>query len=257
MKLRQWRESRQMTQRQVAERLSDLMARRITQQHVQAWEAGTKPSVHAAEGICKMTRGKVNPMTFGYDKLSPQEYHFLIESLDILLRMGICAWRHSGSWPGVADIIGILPTGRLFAVECKSRNYTQSHEQRAFQRQIISNGGIYFIIRQPEHIAIGIYRVLKGERISGDFLRAHNAPLNATDLPQLGTIASDLRKWRKTNHWTKTRVATALSSTLGGMLSRKQVELWEMGYPPNLLALEALTKLITTARQDTTNADRA
>lgn len=48
---------------------------------------------------------------------------------------------------GTADIIGILPTGRLFAVEVKSATGKVSAHQEKFGENIRANGGLFLVAR--------------------------------------------------------------------------------------------------------------
>jgi hypothetical protein len=54
---------------------------------------------------------------------------------------GYIAFGHVGS----ADIIGLLPTGRFLAIECKSAKGRQSEDQREFQAHVERNGGVYIL----------------------------------------------------------------------------------------------------------------
>jgi hypothetical protein len=53
---------------------------------------------------------------------------------------------------GVADIIGLLPSGRFLAVECKSSRGRQSEAQRAFQAMVEGSGGLYIIARDLQDL---------------------------------------------------------------------------------------------------------
>lgn len=56
--------------------------------------------------------------------------------------------------PGTADIIGITPdgTGRLLAIECKTRKGKQTPEQVEFEQRVTEQGGIYILARGVEDI---------------------------------------------------------------------------------------------------------
>jgi hypothetical protein len=58
----------------------------------------------------------------------------------------------SFGYPGSADIIGLLPTGRFLAVECKSTTGKQSEKQRKFQQKIEQNGGVYLLVRSERDL---------------------------------------------------------------------------------------------------------
>jgi hypothetical protein len=99
----------------------------------------------------------------------PQQYEseILHSCLDYLRIQGIFCWRqNSGSFitpdkkryfktqdiNGVADIIGLLPSGRFLAVECKRPGGKQSAEQKAFQTAIERNNGMYVIAKSIEDL---------------------------------------------------------------------------------------------------------
>jgi hypothetical protein len=86
--------------------------------------------------------------------------------LDYLRLRGVVCWRqNSGGLPtpgggfmrstdinGVADIIGLLPSGRFLAVECKSDRGRQSEAQRDFQAMVEGSGGLYLIARDIQDL---------------------------------------------------------------------------------------------------------
>lgn len=84
---------------------------------------------------------------------------------------GIFAWRNNSgtAWiggqpvsfgfPGSADIIGLTPTGRFLAVECKSATGKQSDKQRKFEEKIKANGGVYLLVRSVEELEQAWVRV--------------------------------------------------------------------------------------------------
>jgi hypothetical protein len=53
---------------------------------------------------------------------------------------------------GVSDIIGLLPNGRLFAIEVKSAIGRLSEHQKAFIEEIKTNNGIAFVARSLEDV---------------------------------------------------------------------------------------------------------
>jgi hypothetical protein len=55
---------------------------------------------------------------------------------------------------GSADIIGLLPTGRFLAVECKSQDGRQSESQKEFQEHIEQNKGLYILVRSVADLMI-------------------------------------------------------------------------------------------------------
>jgi len=74
------------------------------------------------------------------------------DCLDYLAIRQIMAWRNnSGSTHGgkvhfgrvgSSDIIGLLPSGRFLAVECKAGRGKLTPEQAQFQAEIRNNGGL-------------------------------------------------------------------------------------------------------------------
>ncbi len=50
-----------------------------------------------------------------------------------------------GACNGVADILGVLPNGRFFAIEVKGKGDKLSDEQVEFISNIIKNGGLAFV----------------------------------------------------------------------------------------------------------------
>ena len=59
---------------------------------------------------------------------------------------------------GVADIIGILPGGRLLAIACKSEKGKPSPEQVDFGNRINAEGGLWFIARSVQDVIDGLAR---------------------------------------------------------------------------------------------------
>ena len=53
---------------------------------------------------------------------------------------------------GVADIIGLLPSGQLLAIECKFGKNKQSEAQKEFQTQVVANNGVYLLIYNLEEV---------------------------------------------------------------------------------------------------------
>ena len=65
---------------------------------------------------------------------------------------------------GVADIIGLLPDGRLLAIECKSGKNKQSAEQINFSNGIVGNKGIYILAYSLDDVEIKLDK-LKREKL--------------------------------------------------------------------------------------------
>ena len=53
---------------------------------------------------------------------------------------------------GVGDIVGIMPSGKFFCVECKVSKNKQSPEQKEFQTNIVKNKGIYILAYSLEDV---------------------------------------------------------------------------------------------------------
>lgn len=95
--------------------------------------------------------------------------------LELLKVRGIFAWRqNSGAVPvgkrfirftsinGVADILGILPDGRLLAVECKTKTGKVSPDQRYFQQMIAENNGVACVVRSVEELEADLKEAMDG-----------------------------------------------------------------------------------------------
>ena len=97
-----------------------------------------------------------------------QETHLKNSILDYLKYKGIFCWltntqgnfsKRSNSYyknprllSGVADIIGILPSGKLFAIECKVGKNKQSDRQFEFQKRVEENHGLYLLAYSLEDV---------------------------------------------------------------------------------------------------------
>jgi hypothetical protein len=55
--------------------------------------------------------------------------------------------------PGASDIIGLLPSGRFIAVECKAHGGRLSEHQFRFLRDIERMGGLAVVARSVEDLA--------------------------------------------------------------------------------------------------------
>jgi hypothetical protein len=53
---------------------------------------------------------------------------------------------------GVSDILGILPNGKLLAIEVKKKGTYPSKEQKEFIQHINDNGGVAFVARSIEDV---------------------------------------------------------------------------------------------------------
>jgi hypothetical protein len=64
------------------------------------------------------------------------------------------AYRNRGkfSLKGVSDILGVMPDGRLLAIEVKTKTGRVSAEQNAFVKKITSRNGIGIIARSLDDV---------------------------------------------------------------------------------------------------------
>ncbi len=85
------------------------------------------------------------------------------EVMDYLDSIGIYHWRNNTGRRGKvnygrvgsADIIGLLPNGRLLAVETKCKT-KQSKTQKEFQHNIEANNGLYILAFSLEDLINGL-----------------------------------------------------------------------------------------------------
>jgi hypothetical protein len=91
----------------------------------------------------------------------------LSQVLALLRLRGVFAWRnHSvGIWDptrrvfrahpglrGVSDVLGILPGGRLIAIECKAPRGRLTAEQSAFLANVVKAGGVALVVRDVREL---------------------------------------------------------------------------------------------------------
>lgn len=82
-----------------------------------------------------------------------------------LFILGCYAWRNnSGGFydktnrfvrfgkTGSADIIGVMPSGRMICVEAKVLGNVQTLKQRLFQQEIESKGGLYLLVHSVDEL---------------------------------------------------------------------------------------------------------
>lgn len=53
---------------------------------------------------------------------------------------------------GVSDIIGVLPGGRILAIEVKNKRGVVSPEQKSFVANVVAHGGLAMIARSVEDV---------------------------------------------------------------------------------------------------------
>ena len=60
----------------------------------------------------------------------------------------------SYGFPGSADILGLLPSGRFLAIEVKTKTGLQNDKQMEFESNINVNNGLYILARSLEDVEI-------------------------------------------------------------------------------------------------------
>ncbi len=69
---------------------------------------------------------------------------------------------------GIADILGILPDGKLLAIEVKSAKGRLQENQKIFLREIRDRGGVAMVARSLEDVEIGLSEYILGGSIAGN-----------------------------------------------------------------------------------------
>ena len=59
---------------------------------------------------------------------------------------------------GVADILGLLPTGKFIAIEVKTKSGRLTPEQEVFLDRVSENGGIAFVARSVDDVRCALDR---------------------------------------------------------------------------------------------------
>ena len=86
------------------------------------------------------------------------------EVSEYLTLLGFYFWRNntgrrgkvSYGFKGSADFLGLLPSGRFLAVECKAPGKKQTTEQIEFQKNIETNKGLYILAYSVEDVKYGL-----------------------------------------------------------------------------------------------------
>lgn len=101
-------------------------------------------------------------------KKQDREAPVLHDCLRWLKKRGIFAWRNNSGtlwtngqpvsfgYPGSSDILGILPTGQMLAIECKSPTGRQSAKQKQFEERVRANNGVYLLVRSVDDLERGL-----------------------------------------------------------------------------------------------------
>ena len=74
---------------------------------------------------------------------------------NVLKMYGIYHWKvHQGlgCQPGIADILGVLPGGRMLAIEVKTERGKLSPHQQRFLKNVTDNGGLAFVARSFDDV---------------------------------------------------------------------------------------------------------
>jgi hypothetical protein len=110
----------------------------------------------------------------------PLESAILAQILDYLKIRGVLHWRqNSGAFalaaqghtkrrffragaPGISDVIGVLPGGRFLAIEVKREGEYPTDAQLAFMTNVNDAGGLAFVARSVEEVAMVLDAAEKG-----------------------------------------------------------------------------------------------
>jgi len=61
-----------------------------------------------------------------------------------------------GSYRGCSDVLGVLPDGKILAIEVKTPSGVLSQEQENFLTNIKNNNGIAFVARSIEDVKVNL-----------------------------------------------------------------------------------------------------
>jgi len=62
--------------------------------------------------------------------------------------------------PGSSDILGVVNSGHILCLECKTGDAKQNKQQRNFQKMIDSMGGIYILVRPETNVLLEVKRAI-------------------------------------------------------------------------------------------------
>jgi len=92
--------------------------------------------------------------------------------LDYLAARRIFAWRENsggmkrgkrfirfGGVKGMADILGILPDGRILAIECKMPGNGPSQDQLDFAARVKASNGVALLVYKPEDLWTALHSI--------------------------------------------------------------------------------------------------
>jgi hypothetical protein len=110
------------------------------------------------------------PKSKAKSKAKP-ETKIVHDCMQILQLHKIFCWRNNtgATWmggrpifyglKGSADIIGMLPNGRFLAIEVKTETGKQSDSQKAFEKKVLENHGVYLLIHSAGELNGNITRI--------------------------------------------------------------------------------------------------
>ena len=88
-----------------------------------------------------------------YKPLSEKDITMQIRN--VLKMYGIFHWKvfqTLGATPGISDILGVLPGGRMLAIEVKTERGKLSPHQERFLKNIADAGGLAFVARSFDDV---------------------------------------------------------------------------------------------------------
>ncbi len=84
-----------------------------------------------------------------------KEKDITMQIRNVLKMYGIFHWKvfqTLGATPGISDILGVLPGGRLLAIEVKTEKGKLSPHQERFIQNVNDNGGLAFVARSFDDV---------------------------------------------------------------------------------------------------------
>lgn len=84
-----------------------------------------------------------------------KEKDITMQIRNVLKMHGIFHWKvfqTLGATPGISDILGVLPGGRMLAIEVKTEKGKLSPHQERFIQNVNDNGGLAFVARSFDDV---------------------------------------------------------------------------------------------------------
>ena len=84
-----------------------------------------------------------------------KEKDITMQIRNVLKMYGIFHWKvfqTLGATPGISDILGVLPGGRMLAIEVKTEKGKLSPHQERFIQNVNDNGGLAFVARSFDDV---------------------------------------------------------------------------------------------------------